>query len=174
MNLKALFGVLKSNVGKYVLWLGSIMGGLILSFLAAFTIWLFHRHSGNMLPKSEAYLLTGVISLMITGLSYINNKKKNETYMLSPTLSIIWGFFLLLVYGALITIGATKPAIGEKSILLIAVILFICCMLWSSIIWAHERGFEMDAKKAVEAPGLSKDLIDAAKDLPKMNEDHNA
>lgn len=170
MNTQELLSTLRLKKGNYLLWLGSLMGGLILSYMAAMTILVLHRHTGGLFPKREAYLLTGVISLLITGLSYINNKKRNPSFELSPILSIIWGFFLLLVYGGLIAVGVSKPAISEKSILWIAVGLFICCMLWSSVIWLHEQGVESESTKIAEAPEVAKDLIDAAKELSESEE----
>ncbi len=170
MNYSELSTVLNQSRTKFILWFMANLGGLIISYLASSIIFILHHHSGDLLPGKEAYLITGTVSLCISGVSYFKAREKHGETQLSTWFSILWPVFIMLVFGFLIAIGVKKPAAGDTEVFLLALILSMLCLFWSSIIWLHEQGMEIDSQKVPEKPQPDTALEQAASDLPKISE----
>jgi len=129
-----LWGVLRRRWPAYVRWLLANLGGLITAYVASVTIWVFHNELGYYLPGREAFLITGTISLAVTGISYLSLPVQ-PSGTLSPTLSVCWAFILALVYGVIIAMGV-KPSVRETWIIgLFVGLIFVGSLAWSSITW---------------------------------------
>ena len=74
----------------------------------------------------------------------------------------------MLVYGFLVAIGSNEPKISDDLVFIIAVILFIFCILWSTIIWLHEQGLEFEASRLPKKPDTEESIVKAAADMPKL------
>jgi hypothetical protein len=170
MNLKELLDVLILKRTEFIFWILANLGSLLISILAALTILLIHNRTGNMLPTKEAFLATGTISICIAGSSYHKTKKMNSSYELNNFIKIFWPFLLMIVYGVLIAYGVEKPCGSETKIFIISCVLFILCLLFSSIIWLQIQAMEMDSERKKEPPEVESSLKNEADTLPKLNE----
>jgi len=174
MRWDQLGGVLKENKGAYIQWLAANLGGLIVAYMASGTIWVFHATFGNYLPGPEAFLMTGVITLAVAGVSYVCLPYRNEV-PLSPVISYSWAFPLAAVYGVLIAMGVKTPVLSANLIWLITIIVAMSCWLWSTVIWLHEQGIRKgwthEPVPPEEPPQAFRDL---AARLPKLTDDQGA
>lgn len=169
MQWGQLGGVLRERLGTYLAWLMANLGGLILAYVASLTVWTFHREWGNYLPPPEAFLISGVISLAVAGVSYLTFPR-DKSVSLSPLLSVSWGPLLMLVYGVLIAMGVKQPVIGTIHIWRIVIVLTISCWFWSSIIWLHEHGLRLEMERPPAPPaGPPLVLQEAARELPRID-----
>jgi uncharacterized membrane protein YphA (DoxX/SURF4 family) len=123
------------------------LGGLSIAYVASLTIWVFHRTWGNYTPNPEAFLISGAISLAVTGVSYLLFVRE-ESVSLSPLLSASWPILLMIVYGVLIAMGVRTPVISVCAIWAIVVVIAAGCWGWSSLIWLHEQGVKLDRERA--------------------------
>jgi len=170
MQWKKLGKVLKNKKAEFVLWLLAHLGGILISYFACLTIWLFHKRLSSYMPGYEVFLITGTIALAVTGVSYLRLKmdKQRETTELSPLLAMSWPFLLMIVYGVLISIGMEKPIIDVFYIWLISILIFLCLIIWSSIIWLNEQGFMIDQGEEGAKPEKDPRLANSAATLPKI------
>lgn len=168
MSFKDLYKAYKNRKGEYWLWLIANLGALLISFLGAITIFILHNRTGELLPTKEAFLSTGTISLCIAGASYRKSRLSNEGYRLNDFFGIAGPLFLLLVYGFLIAINVTTPIISNTWMMIISLILFFCCILWSSVIWLQVQGIEKDKTEIPPQPESDVTLTITAESLPKV------
>lgn len=169
MILGELLGVLRKKPGEFIFWLSANLGGLIIAYIACVTNFIIHGSVSKYIPGYEVFLITGTISLAVSGASYIRLHSNSPELSLSPFLSISWPFPLMGVYGVLISVGAREPARSLFVIWIICILLFLGLMLWSSLIWLHELGIRMEMGKEPEKPEESKILVEAADNLPKLD-----
>jgi hypothetical protein len=170
MKLRDLFDILKIRKVEFILWLLANLGAILISSLAAFTIFILHNRTGGLLPTREAFLATGTISLCIAGVSYHKSKTMNESYKLNDFFSIAGPFFLLIVYGFLIALSVAPPVISNFWIMIISIILFLFCIIWSSIIWLQIQGMERDNINIPSKPEPDDNLKKTANTLPKVTQ----
>ena len=168
MRLDQLIKVLIDKKGPFTGWTLANLGGLVVTYLAAMTIWIFHGTFGIFLPGPEVYLITGTISLAMTGVSYVS-MSKTAPVLISPILSYAWPFPLALVYGTLIAMGVKPPAIDASKVWAIAIILSVICFFWSALTWLHEQGIRSDMEQqSLPSTEPPKVLRDTANRLPKL------
>lgn len=160
--------ILYKRKADYLFWLMANLGGIIIAYFACLTIWIFHKRLSNYLPSYEVFLITGTISLAVSGVSYIRLRLDKKTTGLSPLLVISWPFLLMLVYGVLISIGLEPPTIGIFYLWVISLAIFLCLMIWSSIIWLHEQGLKCEEQQEPSEPPKPKQLDASADNLPKV------
>lgn len=170
MKLKDLYDILRIRKVDFLLWLLANLGALLISCLAAFTIFILHNRTGGLLPTREAFLATGTISLCIAGVSYHKSKAMNESYKLNDFFRIAGPFFLLLVYGFLIALSVAPPVVSNTWIMIISIILFLLCIIWSSIIWLQIQGMERDNISVPPLPESDDMLKKTAISLPKITQ----
>jgi len=169
MILGELFAVSRKKPGEFIFWLFANLGGLIIAYVACLTNYVFHETFGKYIPGYEVFLITGTISLAVSGASYIRLHSNNPEISLSPFLSISWPFLLMGVYGVLISVGAKYPARSLPIIWVICIALFLGLMLWASLIWLHEQGIKMEMEREPEKPEEPKELVQSADVLPKLH-----
>lgn len=171
MQWKQLGALLSRRKDRYLLWLIANLGGLLLAYLAAATILLFHGRVGPFVPGPDVYLITATVSLAVAGVSYHLSVDQSQGFRLSPLLSLSWPFLLMLVYGFLIAMGVAPPIISNEVIWGVVVVVALGCWLWSSIIWLHEQGLLEDSRN--EQPpiaGVPEALRQQAEVLPKLGD----
>ncbi len=171
MKWNQLFDVLKKRPGEYLFWLFANLGGIIITYLSFFTVWTFHdSFKIASLPNFDIYLITGTISLAISGSSYLRLHVRETDITLSPLLTTTWPILLMFTYGVFIC-NIVKPSTRPKELIwIICIVLFICLMLWASIIWLHEQGLKMDKEAIPSIHQRLDDLQKATIDLPKVEE----
>jgi len=105
--------VLMARPLTFIGFLAASLGGLILAYSAAFTVWAFHRTWGSYLPRPEAVLIAATISLTVTGASYLTLRRE-EAESLSPIFTGWWILLASLSYGVLIAMGVKTPVISQR------------------------------------------------------------
>ncbi len=165
MRFREIFGFLWAQKGQYLLWLSANLGGLILAYAAGACIWLFRCTYGSILPGYELFLITGTISLTISGATYIKSKSEMEVGTLSPLLLISWSSLLMLTFGFLILIGLKEFQRTELFIWVLCTILFVLMITWSTIMWVFET--DLRNRNVPDEPALPEDLD--VNNLPIMN-----
>lgn len=170
METKQLFSVLKAEPRDFTLWILANTGGIIISSLASFIVWIFHKNWGNYPLSPDVLLITCTISLSIAGVSYISFST-DKSVRPSLSLSISWPFLLMLIFGILISINLAKPANSEGlKIWLASGGLTILCLGWSSVLWLHEQGLRKESKQVPKAPkGPPRRLKTTAHRMPKIS-----
>lgn len=152
MRFNEIGHLISQNKGSYTLWLLGNVGGLLIFFLAGFTIWIYHGHWGAFLPGPEIFLITGTISLAVTGVSYIRLHTDDPSVSLSPWLSLTWPFPVMAAYGVLVAMGI-KPIIRSNcTAYIIAIVITIFCLTWASLTWAHEHGIREEKMRGEPRP----------------------
>ena len=64
---------------------------------------------------------------------------------------------------------AKTPVLSKQNTMASAVVLFIFCLAWSSLIWLHEQGLRHDREVGpTPPPGPPADLLTEAEHLPKI------
>lgn len=171
MSLADLLQVLRRNIADYLLWLIAYLGGIIITLLSGFTIWVIHAHSGVFNLGCEVYLMTGTVTLAVTGLSYFRfQKNSGKGIQLNRLITYSWPILLMAVYGLLISMGFEKSPRSPLVVWVICVSLFVFLMIWSTIIWLHEQGLREESQKEPEETQLDDSLRDAAESLPKRKQ----
>jgi amino acid transporter len=133
----------KSNSFGFYLWLAANVGGLLILYFAIFTIKVIVQPNSNFYPGPHEYLIVAAISVAVSGVSYTSLYKEINT-SLNPLFIYMWGIILALIYGVLITFGV-RPAPYENGLTwVIAILIFIIGLFWSSITWLHEKYIRMD------------------------------
>jgi hypothetical protein len=65
--------------------------------------------------------------------------------------------------------GVQKPAISGIIVWLIAIIIFIGCLLWSSVTWLHEQGIRLEMQQMPSSPERPPPALEqTAAGLPKI------
>jgi hypothetical protein len=166
-----LLETLRNNVGAYVVWLLANLGGLLVAYLACATIWFFQRKNFASAPGPELYLITAIITVATTGVSYLLFSR-SKAGQLSTALKALWAFLVMIIYGVLIAMGYETPAISHASIWLAVSLILLVCLLWSSLTWLHEQAIRGDFERVElprpEPPATS--LSDRADTLAKEDE----
>lgn len=170
MQRRELCDVLKGHKSQFIFWLIANLGGIIVYLLAALTIYLLHKHFGNMLPSKNVLLVTGTISLMVSGVSYLRTREQYRGSRINSYFVILWPILAGFVYGLLIGMGSTKPIISNEGIYYISIILLILCISWSSIIWLHEQGLVGEMQKTPQQPEKTEGLDEVAAELAKTQD----
>ncbi len=165
MRWREIWDVLRDNKLGYVLWFFGNVGGLLIAFLASFTIKLYHGTYGGYLPGPDAFLITGTISLAVSGVSYIRLRSDSPSTFLSPALSLTWPFPVMIIYGVLVAMGIKPTIRDEGTVYFIAVVIAIVCLFWASLTWAHEQGIR---KEMVTPPEPPKPVDLNPTNLPKL------
>jgi len=168
MQIRSLRLVLKRRIGAYILWLIANLGGILILYLASFSIWLIHKHFGHYLPGKEVFLATGTISLAISGVSYLIKGQGAPDIKLSPIISITWLIPMIFVYGILINLGVQDPIAPNWVVWIITILLFLLSIAWSSVVWLHEEGIILDKLVGPEQPQITPGLDKVADELPKI------
>jgi amino acid transporter len=168
MSINDLLNVLKIKLGDFLLWLLAYLGGMLIMYIACLTIKFFHGYFGPYFPGYEIYLVTGTICLTVTGISYVRLDFGNKGVSLSPILSLSWPFLIIGVYGILTCTGVKESVRPSWLIWVVSILLFLCLMLWSSIIWLHEQGIRIEMENEPEQPQESDHLRNAADNFPKV------
>ena len=168
MRFADLWRVLRVKRGRFLIWLLANLGGLVVAYFATFTIWLVHQDFVNFVPGPEVILIAGTISVAVAGASH-SIIRPPTSVALSPAITVSWSFLVAVVYGFLIAFGVKDPAIDDAYLWLIAVVIAVLCWSWSSVIWLHEQGIQMEAEQEPEIPvGPPTALQSAAEDLPRL------
>lgn len=163
-----LFGMLRARFADFAIWLFSYLGGMVIMYLACFTIWFFHKHFGPFVPGYAIFLVTGTICLAATGVSYTRLNLRRRGVTLSPLLSYSWPFLIMGVYGVLVSAGVKQPSIPVWQTWAMSIFLFSCLMIWSAIIWLHMQGIRIEMESEPEQPAGPADLSSAADNLPQV------
>jgi len=152
VHFKEIGDVISQSKGSFALWLLGNVGGLLIVYLAGFTIWIYHGRWGAFLPGPEIFLIMGTISLAVTGVSYIRLHSDDPTISLSPWLSLTWPFPVMAAYGVLVAMGI-KPIIRSNcTAYTIAILIAFFCLTWASLTWAHERGIKDEMRGEPQPP----------------------
>ncbi|MFA6355568.1 MAG: hypothetical protein WCY23_00500 [Candidatus Omnitrophota bacterium] len=168
MQWKELLKVLVTKWQEYIVWLMANMGGILISYLAVAVIWMVLKRSSLFMPGYDIFLVTGAISLAVSGVSYIRLKSDQQKEIgLSSVLIFLWILLLMSIFGILICLGLECPSASFR-LWIISIVIFFGCMICSSLIWLNEQGIEMDKEKEPETPPEPKGLAGETNALPKI------
>ncbi len=150
MQWADMWEILRDRRADYALWLFSQLGGIVVGALASLTIFAFHLKRSDFPPEPQVLLVTGTISVAVTGVNYFTERRNPED--LNPWLYLAWAALVMLVYGVIVVAGVKTPEIPYAWCWVIALILMLACLLWSSIMWLHREGLRSpeDAPKAFD------------------------
>lgn len=135
MQWRDLGNVIAQRPFTFIVWLTANLGGIIVAYAAALTIWGVQGHWGTVLPRPDVYLVTATVSLAMAGISY---QTIRQAAPISPWLSFLWPFPLALVYGVFVAMGVKAPSRDEHQIWLLVLGLAAVCWIFSALIW-HGR-----------------------------------
>jgi len=168
MSWKQLGEIFRERRWQYFLWGLANLGGILVAYLACFTIWFTHDEVSKYLPGPESFLITGTISLAIAGVSYLTIPVSSA--QLNRFLSVVWPFPLALIFGFLVATGMKTATLGTSTIWISSLVLFAMCFAWSSVTWLHEQGVRRDLDGKTQAPPeQSQALQRVAEGLPKLS-----
>lgn len=159
--------VFRENLGTYIGWLVANLGGLLVGYVAVLIVFIFHRELSPVAPGPEEFLITGAISIAISGASYLELRHVAPTRLVAPLL-VSWPLLLAVVIGVLVTMGTKEPKLTGFWLWGAVSFILLLCLSLASIIWLHDRGIRLDHDLVPTPKEPSEALKTAAKELPKI------